>query len=309
MSTAQPDYSEILVHASVRGDSYDVLLPWFKSIGFQTQSLKYAHTDTDCPSLAQEYLVNARCHRDDPETENSVGMYLSEVGLTTLSFMGNEDIENDQIIPLPKGPALEMELGHAITQRRSIRSYTGDAVGLDYLATILRAGNGITAEATAPLATGGDVKLLYRTAPSAGGLYPIDIYIGALNVKGLDQGIYRYHSKLDSLVKYLPNPNSIHSLLQACAFSEEMLSCSRANAILLLVARPWKTMRKYGNRGLKFVYQEAGSISQNIHLAASSLGLGTVDCAGFYDNDIHKLMNIDGVTQALIHVVVLGVPG
>jgi len=309
MSKDQEVQSDILIHSALRGNSYDIYLPWFKSIAFRTQSLRYNHTDAEAPSPAQEYLVSARCQRNDPESENSIEMYLADTGLTTLSFMGEEDIEKSDTISLPKGPSLELELGQALAQRRSIRNFTGDVIGLDYLSTILRAGNGISAEATVPLMTGGEVKMNYRTSPSAGGLYPIEIYMGVINVKGLNKGIYRYHPKTDSLVKVIQNASSVDALLNSCALPEETLPCSRANVIFLLIARPWKTMRKYGNRGLKFVYQEAGAISQNIHLAVGSLGLGSVDCAGFYDQDIHKIINIDGINQALIHAIVLGVPG
>lgn len=299
---------EHLIHASLLCNGYDVYHHWFQSIGFRNQTLKYGHVDKDHPSIALEYLVNSRTSRNDAESDNSVELFLSDIGLMALSLMSQEDVDEQQKIPLIQGPILELELGRALSQRRSVRNYTGDPLGFDYLSTLLRAANGVTAEATAPLSSGKAVKMNYRTAPSAGGLYPVDIYVGAVHVTDLKRGIYRYNPHRDCLVPFLES-DAIDPLLQACAFQDELLSVKRSNVVLLMMSRPWKSMRKYGNRGLRFIYQEVGSISQNIHLASTALGLGSVDCAGFYENEVHKLFGVDGVNQAMLHTVVIGVPG
>ena len=222
--------------------------------------------------------------------------------------MGKEQSRDQKNISLPKGPSLDLELGRALVQRRSVRSYTGDPIEIGYLATLLRAGNGVVAEGTICLTTGKEMSLRFRTAPSAGGLYPIELYIGVLNVNGLEQGIYHYHANTDCLEPYLPS-EAIATLLSASSLPEEMIAISRSNIVLLMIGKPLKTMRKYGNRGLKMIYQEAGAISQNIQLACIALGLGSVDCAGFYDSEVHRLMSFDGINETLIHAMIIGMPG
>lgn len=90
---------------------------------------------------------------------------------------------------------------------------------------------------------------------------------------------------------------------------DENISCKYSNVIFLLVARPWKTMRKYGDRGLRFVFHETGAISQNIHLAVTGLGLGSVDCASICDDEMHEVLGFDGNFQTVTHTIVVGASG
>jgi SagB-type dehydrogenase family enzyme len=87
---------------------------------------------------------------------------------------------------------------------------------------------------------------------------------------------------------------------------DEQISVSRANAVFLLIGQPWKSMRKYGPRGLRLLFLEAGAISQNVHLATAALGLGSVDCASVYDDEAHEVLGLDGLHEVLLHVLILG---
>jgi SagB-type dehydrogenase family enzyme len=75
------------------------------------------------------------------------------------------------------------------------------------------------------------------------------------------------------------------------------------------VARPWRSMRKYGSRGVRYVFVEAGAIAQCVHLAAEALGVGTVDCASVYEDEAGDVMGIDGLFEQLVHTVVVGYSG
>ena len=90
---------------------------------------------------------------------------------------------------------------------------------------------------------------------------------------------------------------------------EDLLSLPRAAAVLLLIGRPWKAMRKYGPRGARFVFIEGGAVAENVHLACGALGLGTVDCASVRDDDMHRALDLDGELRLLVHTVVVGEPG
>jgi SagB-type dehydrogenase family enzyme len=68
-------------------------------------------------------------------------------------------------------------------------------------------------------------------------------------------------------------------------------------------------MRKYGPRGLRYLLIEAGAITQNIHLATQALGFASVDCASVVDAEVHEVLDIDGLYEALIHTIVIGYEG
>jgi SagB-type dehydrogenase family enzyme len=89
---------------------------------------------------------------------------------------------------------------------------------------------------------------------------------------------------------------------------DELISLGRANVVFLLVGRPWKTMRKYGARGMRFLFLEAGAITQHINLAAVAAGFGSVECGSVYDDEVHEVLQLDGVYEAVLHSVVVGAP-
>jgi SagB-type dehydrogenase family enzyme len=150
--------------------------------------------------------------------------------------------------------------------------------------------------------------LHFRTSASAGGLYPIDLYLLTLDVQGVRRGVFLYDPHDPKLVP-VGNETDVANALKGFAVSDDMISISRANVVFFLVGQPWRTMRKYGARGMRFVFMEAGSIAQNLNLATAALGYGSVECASVYDDEIHEAIHLDGVFRALFHSVVVGYPG
>jgi len=149
------------------------------------------------------------------------------------------------------------------------------------------------------------VKL--RTTASGGGLYPVDIYLVALNVKGLDTGVYLY-SSVDNVLVQLKADVSLHDKINSCyAAGRDIITVDAAAFVIVFVGKLWKNLRKYGNRGLRYMFVEAGEMAQNIHLVAESLGIGTVDVAGFYDPEVEELIGIDGMNEHILHTIIGGV--
>lgn len=293
-----------VMEGAIFNNSYSMAVPAIHSIGLVTHSLRYQgrHSLT---YAAEDFLLNSRLYRNYPENDISILNYLDDVGATMLSFMGQEDISNFSKMKLPEGVPLDLALGEAIALRRSVRHYTGDFIGLDYVATILRAGQGMSCESEIQLVSDGATTMRWRTTPSAGGLYPIEIYLMSLKIRNLARGLYRYHSYSDSLLE-IGNEQILKETLKNFAMTEEQIALSQANMVIFLVAQPWKTMRKYGARGLRYVLHEGGAISQNIHLATTGLGLGSVDCASFYDDDMNQVLGIDGKLEMLTHTIIIG---
>ena len=144
-------------------------------------------------------------------------------------MVGKEELDALPSVALPKGIKLRRELGEVMARRRSGRSYTGDPIDLSYLATVVRSGGAVTSEGTVELLNGDETVLHFRTAPSGGGLYPIDIAVVALRVTGLDRGIYRYDPLGDRLVDIGGRADAT-ALMSAFAVPEDIVSVSRAAA-------------------------------------------------------------------------------
>ena len=290
------------------GNSYKTMDIASKSTGLLTNELLYrtlSHSNTE--RLAESFLINTRVHRNDWASESSIANYFTDNNYITLSMRGKGENKHDQI-KLPPPISLTMNLKEVFLQRRSVRQYTGDEMDLNYLSTLLKSGSGITGEGRPTLKEGGDVGIKFRTHSSAGGLYPIDIYVVALNVKGLKRNVYRYNPHEESLYP-CGNPDNVEKILQGFAVTEESISIRRSNVTLLFIGQPWRVMRKYGNRGMRFVFMEAGAIAQNIGLATTALGYGSTECAATYDSEIHDALQIDGVFQTLVHSMIIGCKG
>jgi SagB-type dehydrogenase family enzyme len=297
-----------LAGAAMFANNFRPCDPWVDATGLRTHAARHrALGHSNDHRLADDFLVNSRLRRDDPEGNLSIESYFADPAVVMLSLQGREEQPGFRRIALPDGPRPRMELADAVVRRRSLRQYTGDPMGLPYLATVLRQAAGVTGHANATLLDGNARTFHFRAASSAGGLYPIDLHVAAIRVNGLERGRYRYDPLGDELWQTGPSAD-VERLLECFAAPEEMISVSQAAAIFLLVAEPWKAMRKYGDRGMRNVFIEAGSIAGHVNLSAVALGFGTVECAGVYDDEVHEVLGVDGLYQALVHTVIVGVP-
>jgi SagB-type dehydrogenase family enzyme len=296
-----------LLKGAVFFNSSTSIDPYSSSTGFRTSSLDYRTLELgNKVRVAEDFLINTRLKRGDAETSNSIQYYFEEHSSTMLSKEGEEAVETS--VSLPKSEEANINFTEVIRKRRSVRHFTGDSIHFSYLASIIRLSVGITGSAEVNLmSTDKPIKLNFRATPSGGGLYPIDLYVAVNNVEGLKKGVYRYRPLQDDLVEDNPQV-TVEEVLKCISMTEDMLTTSKSNAIFFTVARPWKSMRKYGDRGMRFVFMETGAIAQNINLNSVALGLGTCDCASVYDDEIHRLLGLDGVFSVLTHAVVLGCP-
>jgi SagB-type dehydrogenase family enzyme len=198
-----------------------------------------------------------------------------------------------KVIKLPKPEYRGMILEEAIKKRRSVRNYSPKAMSIAQLSQLLFAAQGITGKMYGqPL----------RSTPSAGALYPFEIYIIVNNVKDLPQGIYHY-----SILKHaieLIKAGDFSSQITNAGLKQEMLG--EADVTFVLSAIFNRVRHKYGERGFRYVYMEAGHISQNIYLQAVSLGLGSVGVGAFLDKEVNQLIGVDGHNEAAIYLHAVG---
>jgi SagB-type dehydrogenase family enzyme len=189
-----------------------------------------------------------------------------------------QKIELGERIQLPE-PRYQSETSveEALVQRRSIRAYSGDNLTLEEVSQLLWAAQGITAP------WGG------RTAPSAGALYPLELYVVVGGVEGIDQGVYRYIPQGHELVKV--KDGDLRAELATAALEQGNV---RAAAIdLVFTAVYERTTVRYKERGIRYVHMEAGHAAENVYLQAVSLDLGTVTIGAFSDAEVKKIMNLE----------------
>ncbi len=182
-----------------------------------------------------------------------------------------------EVIRLPQ-PLTEgtMSLEKTLHERRSVRQYKNAPISLADLSQMLWAAQGISGP-------GGK-----RTAPSAGALYPLDLYIVAGGVTGLSAGTYSYdpHKHQLSLVE----KGDARTALSRAALGQS--SIKNAAAIFVVCAVYERTTSKYGDRGIRYVHMEAGHAAQNVSLQAVSLGIGTVVIGAFYDDQVRAVLRL-----------------
>lgn len=197
-----------------------------------------------------------------------------------------------KIVILPK-PRLngKVSLEETLNKRRSIRNYSGKFISLNVLSQLLWAGWGITAM---------DGK---RTSPSAGGLFPVELYVLVGCVTDVEAGVYKYHQENNTLTLTISGDKR-DELANAALGQECLLNCAAA---IIIAADISKTARKYGDRAERYVFMEAGHISQNIHLQATAMDLGTVAVGAFFDDQVKSVLKLPANLQPL-YIMPVGIP-
>ena len=177
-------------------------------------------------------------------------------------------------LPAPRYDG-ETSVEKALLQRRSVRSYKKDPLSISDISQILWAAQEVT-EKTYGL----------RTAPSAGALYPLELYLVVTNIDGLKPGVYKYKPQ-DHTIKRISEGDKRLDISNA-ALKQDAIENS--SAIVIITAIYERTEVKYGNRSERYVHTEVGHVGQNIYLQSVSLGIGTVMIGAFKDEALKKVL-------------------
>ena len=190
-------------------------------------------------------------------------------------------------IPLPEPRyAGDVSVEQALRQRRSVRSYEDGPLDMTEISQILWSAQGITS------ARG------LRTAPSAGALYPLELYVIAGNVKNLPAAIYKYTPRDHALLEIVSGDK--RSDLSRAALHQGAIR--KAPAVILFCAVYERTTGKYGQRGIRYVHMEVGHAAQNACLQAIALGLNTAVIGAFRDSEVKMIANLPADEQPLYFV-------
>ena len=175
-------------------------------------------------------------------------------------------------------------LEELLRQRRSVRDYQVSALPLSDISQLLWAAQGITHPAG------------MRTAPSAGALYPLELYVVAGNVHDLAPGVYHYQAEGHRLAR-LHGGDQRKPLAQA-AFAQTWI---RDAAVVVVFAAVYeRSTHKYGERGVRYVHMEVGHAAQNLFLQAEALELATVVVGAFHDDKLAEVLRLPAAVRPLV---------
>jgi len=221
------------------------------------------------------------------------------LALTSVSLGYAQAAEAEAIQLPPPRQDSRTSVEKAISQRRSAREYAEGALSVVEISQILWAAQGFTQEKKDPPRMwnpkyewqGG-----LRAAPSAGALYPMEIYVLAGNVEGLAKGVYKFIPKDHSLKKIMGGDK--RSALSDAALKQAAIE--RGAAVLVLAGVYERTSYKYGDRAERYVHIEAGSIAENVSLQGVALGLGTVLIGAFKDDEVKNVLQLPDDERPLL---------
>jgi SagB-type dehydrogenase family enzyme len=200
--------------------------------------------------------------------------------------------QSAESIALPQ-PALDgkLSLEKTLLSRRSVRDFKDQALTLTQLSQLLWAAQGITDPQG------------FRTAPSAGALYPLEVYAVVGKVEGLPAGVYKYQPRGHQVVRVLSGDR--RKEVAKAALDQEAL---KQGAVVLLFAGVYeRTSWKYAERAERYVHIEVGHAAQNVLLQATALGLGAVPMGAFQDEEIKKVAALLEDERPLL-LLPIGVP-
>lgn len=216
-----------------------------------------------------------------------IGVALGLVGYSLWSIFGGRKLTHIQRSNEQTATGIEIELfeprykselsvEEALLERRSVRDYKDEPLTLHEISQLLWAAQGITDP-------GG-----FRSAPSAGALYPLETYIVVGDVEELAEGVYRYEPFQHKIVKVLEGDR--RDELATAALGQVWVEKGAINIVFTAVYK--RTTRKYRERGIRYVHMEAGHAAQNVYLQAVALGLGTVVIGAFYDDRVKEVLSL-----------------
>ncbi|MGH1396443.1 MAG: SagB/ThcOx family dehydrogenase [Trichormus sp.] len=219
--------------------------------------------------------------------------YVKPVPATEIRYMPEAGV-----IELPTVPQ-DNYLTDLLRQRHSVRDFKDTEMPLISLGQLLDAACGINGlrNIEGHIFEG-------RNSPSAGGLYPIEMFVSIQKVTGLSPGLYHYE----------PRGHGLHWVNESVPsdFVEPLLQqdyVANANALFIMTGVFMRSLHKYSTRGYRFILLEAGHQAQNLCLMAVELGLGSLCLGGFHDATVNNILGIDGQRHAALYCVAVGSEG
>jgi SagB-type dehydrogenase family enzyme len=207
-----------------------------------------------------------------------------------------KEYPNSRKIELPLKTKIEtLDLDEVLRKRKSIRHYADEPLGIDHFSFLLWAASGIQRV---------EGSFAFRTAPSAGALYPVETYMVAGRIEGLVAGIYHYSVKQHCLETL--REGDFRNEIAMAALGQKL--CIEAAAVIVWTAIFQRSKWKYDQRAYRYVYLDAGHMAENLALAATGIGLGSCQIGALFDDEVNNIIDIDGIEESVIYMSVIGKP-
>jgi SagB-type dehydrogenase family enzyme len=204
--------------------------------------------------------------------------------------MSEEPDDTSIKLPDPRRDS-RVSVEQTLSKRRSVREFADAPLSIGEAAQLLWAAQGLNGPQGR------------RTAPSAGGLYPLELYVLAGRVEGMDPGVYRYNPDRHLAVPVLTG--DLRAALAEAALDQAWIK--RAPAVFVFTAVYERTTWKYGRRGVPYVHMEVGHAAQNLNLQAVAMNLGGVMVGAFDDQKVKSVLKL-APDEVPLYLVPVGRP-
>ena len=239
---------------------------------------------------------------EDPTTLSSLFHLNSEPWLNDEAYRGgagNQEFKRpERILAETSLPVEQSTLTELFRRRRSCRAFSAEPMSISQAAALLAAAYGVVEVAV----FSDQGRFLRRAVPSAGGLFPLEVYAFSQRVDGLEDGLYHYdvlgHSM--QLIQRGNLFNSLEPVFYTYPFFRD------ANLVICLAGMFNRTQRKYGPRGYRYILLEAGHSGQNICLRAAELDLSTLCMGGFVDSRLNVMLGLKQKQEGVVYSVAAG---
>jgi SagB-type dehydrogenase family enzyme len=229
--------------------------------------------------------------------------YLRSPAWTVSTIANYKHYPTRRELTLPAPRAADLSLVDALERRCSVRAFSGQPIELQDLSNILFYGAGVMR--TAAVANIANLQMRFRSYPSAGGLYPLELYAILLNVADTAPCVIHYNAAAGRAA-VLSDGVELTTLRDAVGDRENFIPT--IGAILLVTGIFQRATVKYGHRGYRFALLEAGHMAQNLSLLVTAQNLGCLFWGGYFDDRVNALIDANGVDEAVIHCMFVGCP-
>jgi SagB-type dehydrogenase family enzyme len=199
----------------------------------------------------------------------------------------------------PRAP-LRASVEDVLLARASAQAMVPCRLGMGTLSALLHLSYGVTRDNAGTV-----FPRPFRVVPSAGALYPLELYFHTIEVDGLPAGLYHYNASRGD-VRLLRDGDLSRQISMALVQPGLVTEAAMFVFVTSLFER---STFKYGDRGYRFALLEAGHVVQNLALVAGGLGLASLPIGGFLDRKLDDLLDLDGLTHSTVYVVAIGAPG
>jgi len=233
------------------------------------------------------------------EFEKSSGLFMNDPQVKFAIKESKPDYRGYDYVslPEPEEEPVDASLFEGLRGRRTRRDFAADeTISVQTLSNLLHHAVGVS---------GVREGNTLRKYPSAGGLYPVELYFHlSAEVGDLTPGLY-YYVPDDHAVRRLKE-DVTDETVQGLFADGQSVDYVTPELNVFLTASFWRSAAKYGPRGYRYILQESGHLCQNLQLVASALGLGSVPRGSFFDTRTNEFLEIDGVNEAAIYAITIG---